>query len=114
MVIVRIVGTCFAAAVVSGPAMAAPLAQPPMNDFNDAYYICGDAAFQVSYDSNTPQTATVTTSSDNKSYELKRTPSDDGVSFAAGGVSFWTDGKSGSVAGAGAPLKNCRLKSSSS
>jgi membrane-bound inhibitor of C-type lysozyme len=85
--------------------------QPPMNSFNFAFYNCADgAAFQISYDSDTPTAATMTTNDNNRQYELKRTADSNGVQFSNGAVKFWTDGKTVVVQGTRAPLKNCRMK----
>ena len=69
-----------------------------------------DGAFNVSYDSETPTTATITTSNHNRRYELERTPSDSGVQFSKGGVRFWTDGKRVVLEGVAAPMRNCKIK----
>jgi membrane-bound inhibitor of C-type lysozyme len=90
---------------------AARSMQPPMNDFDFAFYTCdGAGAFQVSYDSETPKTATLTTNENNKRYVLNRQPSADGVQFAGGAAKFWTDGRKVVVEGAARPLQNCRRK----
>ena len=90
-------------------AQAAPM-QPPMNDFNDAYYLCDGTAFLIAYDSETPTQAKLTTSNHNKEFELKRTPSPSGVAFEGGAVKFWTDGKSVTVAGTPDKFTNCKRK----
>jgi membrane-bound inhibitor of C-type lysozyme len=84
--------------------------QPPMNDFNDAYYICDGASFLISYDSETPTKATLHTSNQKKAYELSRTDSPTGVTFAAGAAKFWTDGKTVTVAGTDPKFANCKRK----
>lgn len=92
-------------------AWAADIAmQPPMNGFNDAYYVCDGAAFLISYDSETPTKATLTTSDHNKAYELKRTESPTGVAFAGGAAKFWTDGKTVTVTGPASKFTNCKRK----
>ena len=94
-------------------AQAGTLKQPPMSDFNTAFYNCDNgAAFAVSYDSRAPKTATVTTSNNNRQYTLTRTPVADGVQFTGGGVRFWTDGKAVTVEGTQARYEGCKLKSS--
>ena len=98
------------AAGLAAPALAQAPKQPPMNDFNDAFYICdNDASFQMSYESETPQAATLTTKS-NKRFELKRAQSADGVQFIGSGATFWTDGKTLKIEGVDASLRNCKLK----
>ena len=98
--------------LVSASALAAPPAQPPMNAFYSAFYLCADGgAFAVSYDSETPTTATITTNDHNKEYVLKRTPDANGVQFSNGGVRFRADGRSAVLEGARQPLKDCKLKS---
>jgi hypothetical protein len=92
------------------PAAAAAPKQPPMNDFNFAFYTCDGAAFQVAYDSNTPTTATLTTSRDNQRYVLTRTSSGE-LQFAKAGVKFQPSGRSAVVQGTKGPLKDCKLKS---
>ncbi|HEY3950138.1 MliC family protein [Phenylobacterium sp.] len=105
-----------AAAVLAAGALAADATtgatpqQPPMNSFNDAYYVCTGTAFAVSYDSDTPTKAKITTSNGNKEFDLKRTPSPTGVAFAEGAVKFWTDGKTVTVAGTPSKFQGCKLK----
>ena len=100
-----------AAGLAAGSATAAGEAQPPMDSFNGAFYTCEDGgAFMVSYDSETPETATVTTNSDNKRYQLKRTPSSGGVEFTDGRVKFSTVGKTGLLQGTSTHFQNCRTK----
>lgn len=101
---------CLAAMAAAGSAAAADAMQPPMNEFNDAYYLCDGAAFLISYDSETPTKATLTTSDHNKAYELKRAESPTGVTFTDGTLKFWTDGKTVTVAGSPAKFTNCRRK----
>ncbi|MGH3426590.1 MAG: MliC family protein [Mycobacteriales bacterium] len=92
-------------------AIADPPAQPPMNTFDFAFYDCAaGGAFQVTYDSDTPKTATMTTNDDNKQYVLTRIDVANGVAFSSGPTKFWTDGKSVAVEGTSKPLKNCKMK----
>lgn len=82
-----------------------------MNNFNFAFYTCADGgAFQVSYDSTTPTTATVTTSHNNKQYVLTRTSAGAGVRFAKGAVKFQPSGRTALIQGTRAPLTGCKLK----
>ena len=100
------------AATLAAPAVAQTPMQPPMNSFNDAFYTCdNDASFQLSYDSETPKEATLTTKS-NKRFDLKRTQTADGVQFSGGGATFWTDGKTLRIDGVDTALRNCKLKAS--
>lgn len=104
-------GASFAATLIGTAATAAPSTQPPMNNFEYAFYTCDNGgAFQISYDSRTPSTAKMTTSNNNKQYTMKRTDDADGVQFTNGSTKFWTDGKSVLVEGTEAPLQNCKLK----
>ena len=100
-----------ASAAVAGSALAAPDAQPPMNQFSQAFYRCDNGgAFMMSYGSNAPQQAQMTTSNDNKTYELKRTPAATGVEFSGGKIVFWTDGKAVRVQGTQLTFRNCKTK----
>ena len=104
-----------ALAVLAVSAMAAPSiaqspAQPPMNDFYQAFYTCDGGAFMVAYDSDTPTSATVSANNTKKTYDLKRSTAPTGVLFAAGGAKFWTDGKTATFEGTPTPLKNCKKK----
>ena len=95
------------------PAIAQAPAQPPMNAFDYAFYDCADgAAFQITYDSDTPKTATMTTNDAGKQYQLTRSDAPDGIVFANGDTRFWTNGKTVVVQGTSKPLKNCKLKPS--
>jgi membrane-bound inhibitor of C-type lysozyme len=106
-------GLVLGAYTMASSAIAAPSVQPPMNDFNFAFYTCDDGkAFQISYDSDAPKEATLTTSNNNKQYLLKRTPVADGVQFSSLGVTFWTDGNSIILKGTEVPFNNCKIKSS--
>lgn len=101
-----------AAAMISAPAMAAPVAQPPMNDFRQAFYNCdNDAAVLMAYDAAKPKAATMTTNG-NKEHALKRVATQTGVQFADGAVKFWTDGEAVTVEGVETPLTNCKRKTS--
>ena len=102
-------------AVAAGSAAAAPKAaatmQPPMNTFDFAFYTCdGNGAFQVTYDSDTPKTATLTTNENKRPYVLEREPVADGVQFASGKARFWTNGSKVVVEGTAKPLQACRIK----
>jgi membrane-bound inhibitor of C-type lysozyme len=108
----RVFWAAVALALVAWPALAqAPEAQPPMNDFNQAFYRCeGGGAFMMSYDSDQPTTAEMAANDDNKHHALKRTPSPSGVQFTGGGVKFWTDHKTVIVEGTKTAFKNCKTK----
>ncbi len=102
------IGLVLAAGVIGGPARAD--AKPPMNDFNEAFYVCeGDHNFLISYDSDTPTAATLK-SNDDKTYALKRTTADNGAAFAGDGAKFWTDGKGVTVEGTATRLLACKRK----
>ncbi|HTK35947.1 MAG TPA: MliC family protein [Caulobacteraceae bacterium] len=106
-----LIGAALAAGLVTAPAMAATARLPPMNNFNIAFYNCDDnAAFLMSYDSNRATAATMTISSNNKQYKLKKAPVATGVQFSDGAVKFWTDGDKVTVDGTEIPLTNCKLK----
>lgn len=106
------VGAALAAGVVWAYAATAQAMQPPMNNFNDAFYTCENgAAFMISYDSDRPASATMTTSNDNKQYVLKRDTVSDGVQFSGDAAKFWTDGKKVRIEGAQTLLLDCQLKS---
>jgi membrane-bound inhibitor of C-type lysozyme len=83
-----------------------------MNQFSQAFYRCDNGgAFMMSYDgSEEPQDAKMTTSNDNKSYQLKRAPAASGVQFSGGKVTFWTDGKAVRVEGTQTAFHNCKTK----
>lgn len=101
--------------LVAAPARAQPAAaaQPPMNDFTQAFYRCdGGLSFMMSYDSEKPTTADMATNDDGRRYVLKRTTPPSGVQFSGGGARFWTDGKTVVVEGTKASFKNCKIKSS--
>lgn len=100
-----------AAGLIATAASGAPKMQPPMNNFDFAFYTCEGGAFQITYDSDTPTSATMTTSDNNKQYVLARKPTDDGVQFASGAARFWTDGRKVVVEGTRAHLENCKRKS---
>ena len=111
----RMVCAAVSLALIAAPARAQPAAtaQPPMNDFTQAFYRCdGGLAFMMSYDSEQPTTADMTTNDDGKHYALKRTTSPSGVQFAGGGARFWTDGKTVVVEGTRSAFKNCKIKTS--
>jgi opacity protein-like surface antigen len=102
-------------AVALGSAAAAdsPM-EPPMNNFDQAFYTCdAGGAFIVSYHGSPPTRATMTASNDNKSYALKRTKVATGVQFdGPAGAKFWTDGKTVTVAGTQKVYSNCKMKPS--
>ena len=106
------------AGALAGPVGAQPAAtpapagmKPPMNDFNQAFYRCDNGgAFSISYDSDTPATAEITTNDDNRPHVLKRTPSPSGAQFTGAAARFWTDGKTVVVDGPKAAFKNCKMK----
>jgi membrane-bound inhibitor of C-type lysozyme len=104
-------GATLALGLVAGRSAAQAPKQPPMNDFNQAFYRCdGGGAFMMSYDSDQPTAADMAGNDESKHHALKRTPSPSGVEFTGGGVKFWTDGKTVLVEGAKAPFKNCKMK----
>lgn len=106
----------FSLGLAAAPALAQPApakAQPPMNDFSQAFYRCdGGLAFMMSYDSDQPTSADMTTNDDGRHYALKRTTAPSGVEFSGGGAKFWTDGKTVVVEGTRSAFKNCKIKSS--
>ena len=98
-------------AITTTLTLADPSPKPPMNDFGQAFYKCDEgAAFMMSYDQDDPSKASMTTSSGNKRYDLKRTTSPNGAEYAGSKVSFWTDGKSVVVKGTVVAFKNCKTK----
>jgi membrane-bound inhibitor of C-type lysozyme len=103
------VAAALAAGAMATKAVAEEPAQPPMNDFYQAFYICEAGAFLIEYDSDKPSTATLVTGN-NKRIAMKRTSAPSGVRFAGGAARFWTDGKAVTVEGSGAPFRNCRMK----
>ena len=106
-----VLGAALVATLIASAAMADPPAQPPMNDFYEAFYLCdSNTAFMVSYDSDTPTGATLTTSTHNRAYELKRTASASGFQFQGAAAKFWTDGKAVTVSGTDTRLEGCKLK----
>ena len=106
------VGAAIAMGAFAASSIAAPSMQPPMNDFNQAFYICqNNTAFIVSYDSTAPETATLTTSNNNKSYALKRTTAPTGVQFSGDAVKLWTDGKTVELEGTATHYQGCKIKS---
>jgi len=112
MKVLLTLATALAAGSVGSLAAAAPM-QPPMNNFNYAFYTCDDGgSFLMTYDDNPPKSATMTTNNDNKNYALKRQPVASGVQFSGDGAKFWTDGKSVTVDGTVKPFRNCKLKPS--
>jgi hypothetical protein len=108
-------GAAVALALIAGPAQSQPApVQPPMNDFDQAFYRCdGGEAFMMSYDSEHPGTAEMVTNSDQRHYQLKRAEPKTGVEFTGAGVRFWTDGKTASGETPKSPLKNCKMNKAS-
>jgi membrane-bound inhibitor of C-type lysozyme len=109
-ILARLTVACLAAVCVAGPVAAAPpKLQPPMNAFDFAFYVCeGRGSFQITYDSEAPKTATMTTSDNNKAYVLTRKAVANGVEFADGAVRFWTDGRKVVVEGTATPMQDCK------
>lgn len=108
---VSVVPVVFAVATIASAAFAASPPEPPMNNFESAYYTCdGGGSFQVEYDSGTPKSAKMTTSDQDKQYDLTRKTVSEGVKFSNSAVNFWTDGKKVLVGGTSIPLKDCTLK----
>lgn len=105
------VGGALGWCLISTFVIAAASMQPPMNNLNFAFYNCANGgAFQISYDSDTPTTATMTSNDQNKQYVLTRTPSANGVQFSNGAAKFWTNGKTVVVEGTRQPLNDCKMK----
>lgn len=100
-------GAALVALAAATPAKAEAAIQPPMNTFNQAFYTCDGGAFTISYDSETPTSAKLTTSNSHE-YELNRAASPTGVQFSNDRVSFWTDRKSVKVQGTQLKLLNCK------
>jgi membrane-bound inhibitor of C-type lysozyme len=108
---IPIVCAAFALCLTAAPTLADTPMQPPMTEFNQAFYTCeGGGAFMMSYDSEQPTTAEMTNNADGKHHQLKRTQAASGVEFKGAAMRFWTDGKTVVVEGASAPFKNCRKK----
>lgn len=105
------VGGVLVLSLLSSPAISKAVDQPPMNDFNSAFYTCASGgAFEVSYDSATPSHATLTTSHNNTRYVLTRASAGPAIQFAKGAVRFRTTGQTALVQGTRVPLRDCRLK----
>lgn len=107
--------TCLYGILLAGAcasvSLAASPSQPPMDQFNNAYYTCdAGAAFAMSYDSKKPTSVVMTTSNNNKRHSLKRTPVANGVEFSGDAVKFWTDGNKVVVEGTQLPLTNGSTK----
>jgi|GEM_PF-2957436 len=108
---ISIVCAGFALGFAATPTLAATPAQPPMNEFDQAFYTCeSGGAFMMTYDSDQPTKVEMTTNSDNKRYDLKRTESAAGVEFKGPGARFWTDGKTVVVEGTTVSFKSCKMK----
>ena len=102
--------TALVAGALATSVVAEEPAQPPMNDFYQAFYVCEGAAFLIEYDSDKPSAATIVTSNNRKRVEMKRIPASAGVRFSGSAARFWTDGKAVTVEGSAAAFKNCRMK----
>jgi len=102
-------------ALAAGPALAQPAPmQPPMNDFDQAFYRCdGGEAFMMTYDADQPTAAEMVTNSDQRRYKLKRGEPKTGVEFSGGGARFWTDGKTVAGETPKAAFKNCKINKAS-
>ena len=112
MKVLPMVGGALVWALLSSPAVSQAAKQPPMNDFNSAFYTCeSGGAFAVAYDSATPTQVTLTTSNNNKQYTLPRSASEDQLQFGKGAVKFRLVGQTAVVDGTKLALKNCKLKS---
>ncbi len=99
-----------AVAAASGTALAAS-AEPPMGQFNGAFYACDQGqAFQLSYDAPAAKIATLTTSNNNHRYNLKRVSSSAGPQFSDGTVSVSISGEGATVQGTQLKLTGCKLK----
>lgn len=113
MLKVAMISACLATCLAWSDAMAAKSMTPPMDDFNNAFYTCdAGGAFLISYDSDKPESASLTTSNNSKRYELKRTPVETGAQFSGETVKFWTDGTTVTVVGTEVALLNCVRKTS--
>jgi membrane-bound inhibitor of C-type lysozyme len=110
----RMACAAVALALVAGQALSQPAPmQPPMNDFDQAFYRCdGGEAFMMTYDDEHPTQAEMVTNSDQRHYKLKRAEAKSGVEFSGGGAKFWTDGKTVSGETPKAAFKNCKIKTS--
>jgi hypothetical protein len=106
------VGAVFAAGLAMSPATATTTGQPPMNDFDEAFYNCDDGvSFMLTYDDNPATKASMTTNTGGgRKYQLTRGATDTGAQFEGEGVRFWTDGKTVRVEGTAKPFRNCKLK----
>ena len=112
----RVLAAALACGLAGGSALAQPPpapapagAQPPMNDFYQAFYRCdGGGAFSLNYDSDQPTKVELTANDGTKPLDLKRATAPSGFEFTAGAAKFWTDGKTVVVEGAKTPLKNCK------
>ena len=108
---IPIVCAAFALGLSGAPTLADTPMQPPMTEFYQAFYTCeSGGAFMMNYDSDQPTSVQMTTNTDGKHYELKRTPSPSGVEFKGPAARFWTDGKSVVVEGTIAHFKGCKKK----
>ena len=109
----RLLPAAFLAAATAA-AGAAAAAEPPMNQFNSAFYVCSGpegGAFNMAYDARRPKAAKLQ-SSDQQTYALKRDrDADGGVVFKGDGVTFWTDGKTAKAEGGKQPFQDCKIKS---
>jgi len=111
MTTLTVVPAGLAMGCIAAGAMAAAPMRPPMNDFNFAFYTCdGQGAFQITYDSDAPKVATMTTNDNNKQYVLTRRRVAEGAQFSDGAARFWTDGRKVVVEGTATRLENCKRK----
>lgn len=102
-----------ASAGLLSSALAASAAgiQPPMGDFDGAFYACDQGrGFQISYDAKDAKTATVTTSDNNAEHQLKRVSSTQGPEFSDGTMTVDVSGQGAQVQGARIALTGCKLK----
>jgi membrane-bound inhibitor of C-type lysozyme len=95
----------------SALAASAATVQPPMGDFDAAYYSCDQGqGFQISYDSKSPASATVTTSDNNARHQLKRVSAASGPEFSDGTVTVSVTSQGAQVKGTQVALTGCKLK----
>ncbi len=100
-----------AGVLVIAAGSAAASAQPPMGQFDGAFYTCDQGqAFQIGYDSRSPTKATLTTSNNNARYALKRADGAGGPQFSNGTVNITLVGDQATVAGTALKLTGCKLK----
>jgi membrane-bound inhibitor of C-type lysozyme len=101
----------FSGGLLAAVAASADPAQPPMGQFDGAYYTCDQGqAFQISYDSRKAKKATLTTSNNNHRYKLDRVNGAAGPRFSNGSVNISVVGEGAQVQGTVIPLTGCKLK----